>query len=174
MISELNVTTLVMLSNEEDWSPSEKYWPSELHDTAVYERPPYHVTVQLNGEEHFPYFITRKLSYRMKEDTVARSVVQFAFTAWPSSCVVPTSSEPLLSLVGRVLERQSGLPDSGPIVLHCRNGSSETGVYCCISLLLERLKAEQRIDVFQTVKGLQNQRPLIFSKLEHYAFCYQA
>ncbi|EPB72141.1 Protein-tyrosine phosphatase [Ancylostoma ceylanicum] len=174
MISELNVTTLVMLSNEEDWSPSEKYWPSELHDTAVYERPPYHVTVQLTGEEHFPYFITRKLSYRMKEDTVARSVVQFAFTAWPSSCVVPTSSEPLLSLVGRVLERQSGLPDSGPIVLHCRNGSSETGVYCCISLLLERLKAEQRIDVFQTVKGLQNQRPLIFSKLEHYAFCYQA
>ncbi|EYC33091.1 hypothetical protein Y032_0002g594 [Ancylostoma ceylanicum] len=120
MISELNVTTLVMLSNEEDWSPSEKYWPSELHDTAVYERPPYHVTVQLTGEEHFPYFITRKLSYRMKEDTVARSVVQFAFTAWPSSCVVPTSSEPLLSLVGRVLERQSGLPDSGPIVLHCR------------------------------------------------------
>ncbi|RCN34315.1 hypothetical protein ANCCAN_19847 [Ancylostoma caninum] len=165
MISELNVTTLVMLSNEEDWSPSEKYWPSELHDTAVYERPPYHVTVQLNGEEHFPYFITRKLSYRMKEDTVSRSVVQFAFTAWPSTCVVPTSSESLLSLVGRVLERQSGLPDSGPIVLHCRNGSSETGVYCCISLLLERLKAEQRIDVFQTVKGLQNQRPLIFSKL---------
>ncbi|WKX97051.1 hypothetical protein Q1695_013027 [Nippostrongylus brasiliensis] len=174
MISELNVTTLVMLSNEEDWSPSEKYWPSELHGTAMYERPPYHVSVQLTGEEHFPYFVARKLSYRMKEDTGTRNVVQFAFTAWPSSSVVPLSSEPLLSLVGRVLERQSGLPDSGPIVLHCRNGSSETGVYCCISLLLERLKAEQRIDVFQTVKGLQNQRPLVFSKLEHYAFCYQA
>ncbi|KAK5968601.1 hypothetical protein GCK32_007583 [Trichostrongylus colubriformis] len=126
MISELNVTTLVMLSNEEDWSPSEKYWPSELHGTAVYERPPYNVSVQLTGEEHFPYFIARKLSYRMKEDTGTRNVVQFAFTAWPSSCVVPSSSEPLLSLVGRVLERQSGLPDSGPIVLHCRNGSSET------------------------------------------------
>ncbi|VDL70986.1 unnamed protein product [Nippostrongylus brasiliensis] len=165
MISELNVTTLVMLSNEEDWSPSEKYWPSELHGTAMYERPPYHVSVQLTGEEHFPYFVARKLSYRMKEDTGTRNVVQFAFTAWPSSSVVPLSSEPLLSLVGRVLERQSGLPDSGPIVLHCRNGSSETGVYCCISLLLERLKAEQRIDVFQTVKGLQNQRPLVFSKL---------
>ncbi|XGW07737.1 hypothetical protein V3C99_010692 [Haemonchus contortus] len=174
MISELNVTTLVMLSNEEDWSPSEKYWPSELHGTVVYERPPYNVSVQLTGEEHFPYYIARRLSYRMKEDTGTRNVMQFAFTAWPSSSVVPASSEPLLSLVGRVLERQSGLPDSGPIVLHCRNGSSETGVYCCISLLLERLKAEQRVDVFQTVKGLQNQRPLVFSKLEHYAFCYQA
>ncbi|VDO42936.1 unnamed protein product [Haemonchus placei] len=165
MISELNVTTLVMLSNEEDWSPSEKYWPSELHGTVVYERPPYNVSVQLTGEEHFPYYIARRLSYRMKEDTGTRNVMQFAFTAWPSSSVVPASSEPLLSLVGRVLERQSGLPDSGPIVLHCRNGSSETGVYCCISLLLERLKAEQRVDVFQTVKGLQNQRPLVFSKL---------
>ncbi|KAJ1355235.1 C6 finger domain-containing protein, variant [Parelaphostrongylus tenuis] len=174
MISELNVTTLVMLSNEEDWIPCEKYWPSGLHGTSVYERPPYHVAVQLTGEDHFPYFITRKLSYRMKEDSAAQNVMQFAFTAWPSSCAVPVSSEPLLSLVGRVLERQSGLPDSGPIVLHCRNGSSETGVYCCISLLLERLKAEQRVDVFQTVKGLQNQRPLMFTKLEHYAFCYQA
>ncbi|VDP14932.1 unnamed protein product [Heligmosomoides polygyrus] len=132
MISELNVTTLVMLSNEEDWSPSEK------------------------ASLHYP---------RTTSDTGARNVVQFAFTAWPSTSVVPSSSEPLLSLVGRVLERQSGLPDSGPIVLHCRNGSSETGVYCCISLLLERLKAEQRVDVFQTVKGLQNQRPLVFSKL---------
>ncbi|KAK6023588.1 Protein-tyrosine phosphatase [Ostertagia ostertagi] len=170
MISELNVTTLVMLSNEEDWSPSEKYWPSELHGKLLrYERHRTTVSVQVDWQEHFRNFIASKA-----EDTGTRNVVQFAFTAWPSSSVVPSSSEPLLSLVGRVLERQSGLPDSGPIVLHCRNGSSETGVYCCISLLLERLKAEQRVDVFQTVKGLQNQRPLVFSKLEHYAFCYQA
>uniref|UniRef100_A0A1I7X390 Tyrosine-protein phosphatase domain-containing protein n=1 Tax=Heterorhabditis bacteriophora TaxID=37862 RepID=A0A1I7X390_HETBA len=53
-----------------------------------------------------------------------------------------------------------------------RNGSSETGVYCCISLLLERLKAEQRIDVFQTVKGLQNQRPLMFSKLVLFIYSF--
>lgn len=45
-----------------------------------------------------------------------------------------------------------------------RDGSSKTGLYCCMSLLLERLKAENRIDVFQTVRSLQQKRPLMFTK----------
>lgn len=48
---------------------------------------------------------------------------------------------------------------------YLRDGSSETGVFCCISLLLERLKAEHRIDVFQTVRSLQQNRPLMFKRL---------
>lgn len=32
----------------------------------MYERPPYNVSVTLTGEDHFPYFVARKLSYRMK------------------------------------------------------------------------------------------------------------
>jgi hypothetical protein len=67
------------------------------------------------------------------------------------------------------------------------NGSTESAIFCCVSLLLERLKSERMIDVFNTVKTLQSQRPMLFTKLvsldkeqleyitqfqEHYAFCY--
>lgn len=38
------------------------------------------------------------------------------------------------------------------------NGSTRTGLYVAVSLLLERLRAEQKVDVFQTVKTLQAQR----------------
>jgi len=108
------------------------------------------------------------------QDNDTRDIVQFVYRDWPSASVVPMSTGSLLQLIGRVLQRQSYLPHSGPIVLHCRNGSSRSGLYCCISLLLERLKAENRVDVFQTVKSLQAQRPMILTNRDQYEFCYQA
>src|SRR3954470_21065645 len=38
------------------------------------------------------------------------------------------------------------------------DGASRSGLYATVSLLLERLKAENRIDVFQTVKTAQAMR----------------
>lgn len=49
-----------------------------------------------------------------------------------------------------------------------RNGSFETGIFCCITLLLERLRSEQLVDVFQTVRSLQRCRPGIITSLVSY------
>ncbi|CAD6194965.1 unnamed protein product [Caenorhabditis auriculariae] len=175
MITDQEVATVVMLSQEEEWSLSEKYWPEELNRTMTLRQGRNLVEVTMVEEERSPYFITRRLVYDMKTDgSVPAEVVQFAFTGWPTDEVVPSDSAPLLSLIGRVLEQQSGLAACSPILLHCRNGSSETGVYCCLSLLLLRWKTEQRIDVFQTVRDLQVQRPMMFSRIEQYEFCYKA
>ena len=38
-------------------------------------------------------------------------------------------------------------------------GVGRTGVFCALSVLIERLKAEAVVDVFQTVKQLRAQRP---------------
>ncbi|CAI5442482.1 unnamed protein product [Caenorhabditis angaria] len=176
MISDMKIRTVVMLSNEDEWSEPEKYWPEEEGKSARYTAGKYHVDVEFVREEEFPDFYQRTLTFGMKDQEMSQNqeIVQFAFTSWPSSQIVPSSSAALLTLISRVLERQSKLQDPGPILVHCRNGSSETGIFVCISLLLLRLRAEHRIDVFQTVKGLQNQRPQMFTKLEQYAFCYKA
>lgn len=91
--------------------------------------------------------------------------MQFVYRHWQSGAPVPTTPHSLLDLIGRVLERQSMVPDAGPIILHCRDGSAENGLFCCVSLLLERLKAEHMVDVFRTVMSLQLQRPLLFNKV---------
>ncbi len=44
------------------------------------------------------------------------------------------------------------------MLVHCSDGASRCGLYTVVSLLLERLKAENRVDVFQTVKTLQATR----------------
>ena len=38
-------------------------------------------------------------------------------------------------------------------------GVGRTGVFCAVSILIERLKAEAVVDVFHTVKQLREQRP---------------
>ena len=53
-------------------------------------------------------------------------------------------------------------------------GVGRTGVFCALSLLIERLKAEGVVDVFQTVKQLRSQRPAMVQTKDQYEFIYHA
>lgn len=44
-------------------------------------------------------------------------------------------------------------------LLYCSAGAGRTGTFCALSTVLERVKAEGILDVFQTVKSLRLQRP---------------
>uniref|UniRef100_A0A8R1J2J6 protein-tyrosine-phosphatase n=2 Tax=Caenorhabditis japonica TaxID=281687 RepID=A0A8R1J2J6_CAEJA len=153
------------------------YWPDEPGMEAHFSAGRNAVDVACLSEEQHADFIVRTLAYTMKETEPTpanQQVVQFSYTAWPTDSLVPRSAMSLMNLISLVLQRQSNLLESrAPIVVHCRNGSSETGIFICISLLLLRQKAEQRIDIFQTVKGLQSHRPMMFTRFEQYAFCYK-
>lgn len=48
---------------------------------------------------------------------------------------------------------------SSPLVSLCSAGAGRTGTFCALSTVLERVKAEAILDVFQTVKSLRLQRP---------------
>ncbi|KAF1766079.1 hypothetical protein GCK72_006035 [Caenorhabditis remanei] len=179
MVADLKVNTIVMLSNENDWSEQEKYWPLDGPGTERhFQDGRIAVDVIFNSVEQHQDFIIRNLAYTMKDSDITcqnQDVIQYCYTAWPADSLVPKSSNSMMNLISLVLQRQSNLIESrAPIVVHCRNGSSETGIFICISLLLLRQKAEQRIDIFQTVKGLQSHRPMMFTRFEQYSFCYSA
>lgn len=46
-----------------------------------------------------------------------------------------------------------------PLRLFHSAGAGRTGTFCALSTVLERVKAEGILDVFQTVKSLRLQRP---------------
>ncbi|ULU06944.1 hypothetical protein L3Y34_018619 [Caenorhabditis briggsae] len=179
MIADQKVTTVVMLSDENDWSDSEKYWPIEGPGTDChFQEGRNAIDVSCVSLEQHQDFVVRHLTYTMKNaDSTSpnQDLTQYSYTAWPTEALVPRSPNSLMNLISLVLQRQSNLLESrAPIVVHCRNGSSETGIFICISLLMLRQKAEQRIDIFQTVKGLQSHRPMMFTRFEQYSFCYRA
>jgi len=52
-----------------------------------------------------------------------------------------------------------------------RDGATKSGLFCAISYMVERLKLEQEVDVFQSVKHTRINRPMIVSSLVSMA-CY--
>ena len=59
------------------------------------------------------------------------------------------------------------------VVLY-RDGSSQAGTFCAISNLVDRLKNENCVDVFRTVKDIRDLRQGAVGNIELYKYCYQA
>uniref|UniRef100_H9GDR5 protein-tyrosine-phosphatase n=1 Tax=Anolis carolinensis TaxID=28377 RepID=H9GDR5_ANOCA len=53
-------------------------------------------------------------------------------------------------------------------------GVGRTGVFITLSIVLERMRYEGVVDIFQTVKMLRTQRPAMVQTEDEYQFCYQA
>ncbi|CAK8674408.1 unnamed protein product [Clavelina lepadiformis] len=59
------------------------------------------------------------------------------------------------------------------VVVYCRDGCTRTGTFIALLNLVERLKSENRIDVFRTIKDLRDMRPNMVNNLDLYRFCYK-
>lgn len=62
----------------------------------------------------------------------------------------------------------------GAALVHCKNGIGMSGVYCTIMNLLERLKLEDRVDVFRTVKDLRDCKNGMIQTVEQFRLCHEA
>ena len=71
---------------------------------------------------------------------------------------VPSTGIPLVELIKEVTKMYNTLKCSTPITIHCSSGVGRTGVFIALSIIMERIKREGVIDVFQTVKMLRIQR----------------
>ena len=83
-------------------------------------------------------------------------MTQFHFLQWPDGGC-PNSATPVVELVNDLqrVQRQSG---NRPITVHCSDGVSRTGAFCALVTALERVKTEQIVDVFRTVRTHRIQR----------------
>ena len=52
-----------------------------------------------------------------------------------------------------------------------RDGSSRSGLYCSLSYMIEKLKLEQEVDIFQTVKQIRTNRPQIIPDVVNNFYC---
>ena len=92
------------------------------------------------------------------QDGQSRTIRQFQFTDWPEQGV-PKSGEGFIDFIGQVHKTKEQFGQDGPITVHCSAGVSRTGVFIALSLLLERMRYEGVVDLFQIVKLLRTQRP---------------
>ncbi|XP_033051560.1 receptor-type tyrosine-protein phosphatase S isoform X11 [Trachypithecus francoisi] len=169
MLWENNSTIVVMLTKLREMGRERchQYWPAER--SARYQ----YFVVDPMAEYNMPQYILREFKVTDARDGQSRTVRQFQFTDWPEQGV-PKSGEGFIDFIGQVHKTKEQFGQDGPISVHCSAGVGRTGVFITLSIVLERMRYEGVVDIFQTVKMLRTQRPAMVQTEDEYQFCYQA
>uniref|UniRef100_A0A4W5QE29 protein-tyrosine-phosphatase n=1 Tax=Hucho hucho TaxID=62062 RepID=A0A4W5QE29_9TELE len=169
MLWENNSTIVVMLTKLREMGREKchQYWPAER--SARYQ----YFVVDPMAEYNMPQYILREFKVTDARDGQSRTVRQFQFTDWPEQGV-PKSGEGFIDFIGQVHKTKEQFGQDGPISVHCSAGVGRTGVFITLSIVLERMRYEGVVDIFQTVKMLRTQRPAMVQTEDEYQFSYQA
>jgi netrin-G3 ligand len=188
MLWEQDSDMIVMLTelHEDGSTMCARYWPSQ--GTGDYDL----FSVILEHEKSYGDYVIRKLQVANKkvclvfllllvpdfgclwfgQESSVRSVTQFHYTCWHNNHV-PQSASSLIEIIGRV-DRTQLHAGTSPLIVVCNDGVGRSGTYCAISIIIDRLKTEQVVDVFQVVKAMRIHNPGYIARLEDYQFCYNA
>uniref|UniRef100_A0A8C1HSV8 Receptor-type tyrosine-protein phosphatase epsilon n=2 Tax=Cyprinus carpio TaxID=7962 RepID=A0A8C1HSV8_CYPCA len=167
MVWEWKCHSIVMLTElqERDQDKCFQYWPTE--DSVTYGD----FTVEMKGDTLCDTFSLRDLLLTFGSEKQTRLVRHFHFHGWPE-IGIPAEGKGMIDIIAAV-QKQQQQSGNHPIVVHCSAGAGRTGTFIALSNILERVKAEGLLDVFQTVKSLRMQRPHMVQTVEQYDFCYR-
>uniref|UniRef100_A0A4W4F347 protein-tyrosine-phosphatase n=1 Tax=Electrophorus electricus TaxID=8005 RepID=A0A4W4F347_ELEEL len=137
--------------------------------------------VEVKETESTPTYIRRRLqiqSTKVKESVTSE---QYHFLKWAGH-ELPANPLDLIDMMKSIRQNvghgNSRDNISSPIVVHCNDGSSRSGIFCALWKLLDSADTERLVDIFQVAKGLRKERLGMFTSLvslcEQYQFLYEA
>uniref|UniRef100_A0A3Q3LY12 Receptor-type tyrosine-protein phosphatase epsilon n=1 Tax=Labrus bergylta TaxID=56723 RepID=A0A3Q3LY12_9LABR len=159
MVWEWRCHSIVMLTElkEREQEKCFQYWPSEGSVTF--------------GDYIIICLKITRVSSPSHQEKKSQHVRHFHFHGWPE-IGIPVEGRGMIDIIAAV-QRQQQQSGNRPIIVHCSAGAGRTGTFIALSNILERVKAEGLLDVFQTVKSLRMQRPHMVQTVEQYDFCYR-
>ncbi|KAK9403987.1 receptor-type tyrosine-protein phosphatase C [Crotalus adamanteus] len=172
MVYQKKVKVIVMLTDNQELCA--QYWHEEK---MTYDN----ITVELKDSNCSPSYTIRAFDITHVKRKDNKKVFQYQYHKWDSSAL-PETPQDLTTMIQN-LKQKFSTQDAAeanminkiknvPLVVHCGDGSKQTGVFCALLNLLECAETEGVIDVFQVVKALRRARPEIVSSFEDYQFLY--
>ncbi|EHH15693.1 hypothetical protein EGK_01817 [Macaca mulatta] len=174
MIFQRKVKVIVMLTELKhgDQEICAQYWGEGKQTYGDIE-------VDMKDTNKSSTYTLRVFELRHSKRKDSRTVYQYQYTNW-SVEQLPAEPKELVSLIQVLKEK---LPQknssegnkhhkSTPLLIHCRDGSQQTGIFCALLNLLESAETEEVVDIFQVVKALRKARPGMVSTFEQYQFLY--
>lgn len=98
------------------------------------------------------HFVLQKLA----PDAGYLQVTQYHYTAWPDHGV-PQFATSLLSFVRKV-QKTHDKSKGVPLLVHCSAGVGRTGTFIALDTLLDRMRSETSISVFEDAKDMRRRR----------------
>ncbi|XP_053806942.1 receptor-type tyrosine-protein phosphatase C isoform X2 [Vidua chalybeata] len=174
MVFQRKVKVVVMLTElkEGDQELCAQYWGEgkQMYDG---------IEVQMADVNSGPSYTIRAFHVTHLKTKDTQKVYQYQYHQW-SGCDVPETPKDLVSMILNIKQKLPARPvtednrrtRSVPLLVHCCDGSQQTGVFCALMTLLESAEIEEVIDVFQVVKSLRRTRLGMVSTFEQYQFLY--
>ncbi|XP_025062111.1 receptor-type tyrosine-protein phosphatase C isoform X3 [Alligator sinensis] len=174
MVFQRKVKVIVMLTElkEGDQELCAQYWGEQKQ---TYDG----IDVEMKDISQSSSYTIRVFDVTQVKRKETQTVYHYQYHNW-NGMDVPENPKDLISMA---LNLRKKLPDkpvaednrysrSVPIVIHCRDGSQQTGMFCALLTLVESAEIEEVIDVFQVVKSLRRSRLGMVTSFEHYQFLY--
>lgn len=127
------------------------------------------INVNVKKRDLFELYDRTELSVTHETFGLKQKVVHFYFKKWPDhGC--PTDPTHLITFIRKV--KVEKIPSYSPIVVHCSAGVGRTGTFIGLDIIMQRLKNESKINIYETVKKLRFQRMKMVQTLAQYTFLY--
>lgn len=182
MIWEQHLELILMLTNLEEYSKTKcaKYWPDKCDGDKIFGD----ITVTHIQETRYSDFIVRELKiFKTNNNCVngnngrdnnineERRITQFHYLVW-KDFMAPEHPNGIIKFIKRINEAYS--LEKGCILVHCSAGVGRTGTLVALDCLLEQLKEEGQVSIFNTICDLRHQRNFLVQSLKQYIFIYRA
>ncbi|XP_066180706.1 receptor-type tyrosine-protein phosphatase C isoform X2 [Sylvia atricapilla] len=174
MVFQRKVKVIVMLTElkEGDQELCAQYWGEGKQTYGGIE-------VQMADVNSCPSYTIRAFDVTHLKNKDTQKVYQYQYHKW-SGCDVPEAPKDLVNMILNIKQKLPARPvtednrrtRSVPLLVHCCDGSQQTGVFCALMTLLESAEIEEVIDVFQVVKSLRRTRLGMVSTFGQYQFLY--
>uniref|UniRef100_A0A1A7W8W8 Receptor-type tyrosine-protein phosphatase C n=2 Tax=Iconisemion striatum TaxID=60296 RepID=A0A1A7W8W8_9TELE len=167
MVYQKRAFNVIMLSDcKEDSAPV--YWSKEKKTFGDFE-------VEVTSTDISPSFIARSIQIRHVRRKESRTVKHFQFLKWEGT-ELPEQTQDFIEMIKNIRHayNDNKSQKGTPVVVHCNDGSSRSGIFCALWNLLDSADTEKLVDVFQVVKTLRKERQGMISSMEQYQFLYSA
>ncbi|XP_039958049.1 phosphatidylinositol phosphatase PTPRQ isoform X1 [Bactrocera tryoni] len=163
MILQYNVRVIVMLTQFQEGTniKCHEYFPYDSNG----------ISVIIRKKTCFEYYDRSEMLITQEKYGLKRKIDHFFFKKWPDhGC--PKDPAHLINFIRKI--RSYRLSSYSPTVIHCSAGVGRTGTFIALDIIMQRLKYEFKINIYETVKKLRFQRMKMVQTIEQYTFLYES
>ncbi|XP_061170426.1 receptor-type tyrosine-protein phosphatase mu-like [Saccostrea echinata] len=166
MIWQENIQCIVMLTNlvEDGKKKCAKYWPDIDMSKNIGQ-----CTLSLLEETVYAFYTFRMFSLQRRNLHDLRIITHFHYTAWPDH---DTPEEIALVQFHRAVTKK--WKSESPLLVHCSAGVGRTGTFIGLDTLLKQGRETGRINIFEFVKQMREDRMTMVQTVEQYVFLHKA
>ncbi|GAB1610548.1 receptor-type tyrosine-protein phosphatase kappa-like, partial [Argonauta hians] len=171
LIYEYNVRTIIMMDKNIKKDTCASYWKKPAGSKTLWISEYFEVVHgnRVVDDDSVLEQLEMKVTKYRKEHT--RKIHLYRYKNWEGSNFVPICRDYMLYLIHQKAEWQR-LIKHKPIVVHCKDGATNSGLFCVADNLIEQMSRDRSVDIYHTVKNMKRRRPEMIQDVKQYRFLY--